>query len=79
VLGPAIQSQQPHTTLQALGRVARKLTSGKGPGGVGRQLAEHQPAVCPGGQEGQQHPGFYQEGTFRGNLAQPLYSEQGHL
>ena len=29
--------------------------------GVGRQLAEHEPAVCPGGQENQQHPGLYQE------------------
>ena len=23
--------------------------------------AEHEPAVCPGGQEGQQHPGLYQK------------------
>ena len=29
--------------------------------GVGRQLADHEPAVCPGGQEGQWHPGLYQE------------------
>jgi len=33
--------------------VAGKLPGGKGPGGAGRQLAEHDPAVCPGGQEGQ--------------------------
>ena len=33
----------------------------KGSWGVGRQPAEHEPAVCPGGQEGQQHPGLYQE------------------
>ncbi|PKU39364.1 hypothetical protein llap_10331 [Limosa lapponica baueri] len=33
----------------------------KGPGGVGRLLAEHESAVCPGGHEGQQHPGLYQE------------------
>ena len=25
------------------------------------QPAEHEPAVCPGGQEGQQHPGLYQK------------------
>jgi len=25
----------------------------KAPWGVGQQLAEHEPAVCPGGQEGQ--------------------------
>jgi len=24
-------------------------------------LVEHEPAVCPGGQEGQQNPGLYQE------------------
>jgi len=33
----------------------------KEPWGVGRQPAEHEPAVCPGGQEGQRHPGLYQE------------------
>ena len=30
-------------------------------GGVGQQPAEQEPAVCPGGQEGQQHPGLYQQ------------------
>ena len=25
------------------------------------QSAEYEPAVCPGGQEGQWHPGLYQE------------------
>jgi len=30
-------------------------------GFVGRQLAEHEPAVCPGGQEGQWHPDLDQE------------------
>jgi len=29
--------------------------------GVGRQLADHEPAVCPGDQEGQWHPGLDQE------------------
>ena len=47
--------------LQAWGRVAGKLPSGKGPWGAGQQTAEHEPAVCPGGQEVQRHPGFYQE------------------
>jgi len=28
---------------------------------VGRQAAEHEPAVCPGDQEGQRHPGLYQK------------------
>ena len=58
---PALRSQQPHAMLLAWRRVAGKLPKGKGPGGVGRQLAEHEPAVCPGGQEGQWHPGLYQE------------------
>ena len=61
VPGPALHSQQPHATLQGWGRVAGKLPKGKGPWSAGQQLAEHEPAVCPGGQEGQQHPGFYQE------------------
>jgi len=61
MLGPALGSQQPHATLQAWGGVAGNLPSGKGPWGVGRQPAEHEPAVCPGGQEGQWHPGLYQE------------------
>ncbi|PKU43570.1 hypothetical protein llap_6118 [Limosa lapponica baueri] len=47
--------------LQAWERVAGKLPVRKGPGGVGQQPAEHKPAVCPDGQEGQQHPGLYQE------------------
>ncbi|TRZ19430.1 hypothetical protein HGM15179_007670, partial [Zosterops borbonicus] len=29
--------------------------------GVLMTAAEHEPAVCPGGQEGQEHPGLYQE------------------
>jgi len=58
---PALGSQQPHATLRAWGGVAGELPSGKGPWGVGRQLAEHEPAVCPGGQEGQWHPGLDQE------------------
>jgi len=29
--------------------------------GVGRQPAQHEPAGCPGGQEGQRHPGLDQE------------------
>ena len=59
--GPALGSQQPHATLQAWGRAAGKLPGTKRPWGVGRQQAEHETAVCPGGQEGQQHPGLYQE------------------
>ena len=60
-VGPALGSQQPRATLWAWGRGTGKLPGGKGPGGVGRQLAEYEPAVCPGGQEGQWHPGLYQK------------------
>ena len=35
VFVPALGSQQPHTTLQAWGRVAGKLPGGKGPEDVG--------------------------------------------
>ena len=51
----------PHDMLQAWGGVAGKLPGGKGPWDAGWQPAEYEPAVCPGGQEGQGHPGLYQE------------------
>jgi len=38
-----------------------KLPGGKGPWGAGQQPAEHESKVRPGGQEGQWHPGLYQE------------------
>jgi len=41
--------------------VAAELPGGKGPGGAGQQPAEQEPAVCPGGQEGQRHPGLDQQ------------------
>ena len=34
---------------------------GKGLGGVGQGSAEHEPAVCPSGQEDQWHPGLCQK------------------
>jgi len=58
---PALVSQQPQATLQAWGGVAGELSSRKGSWGVDGQAAEHEPAVCPGGQKGQRHPGLYQE------------------
>ena len=61
VLGPAFWSQQPLATLQTWGRVAGNLPDGKGPWCTDEQSAEYEPAVCPGGQEGQWHPGLYQE------------------
>ena len=50
--GSAPGSPQPHTALQAWGRAAGKLPGEKGSGGAGQQPPEHEPAVCPGGQEG---------------------------
>lgn len=41
-------------------RLGAEGHSGKGPEGADRQLAEREPAVCPGGQEGQWPPGLYQ-------------------
>ena len=61
MLGPALGSQQAQATLQAWGGVAGELPVGTGPGSAGRQLAEYEPAVCPGGQEGQRHPGLCQK------------------
>ncbi|PKU48216.1 rna-directed dna polymerase from mobile element jockey-like [Limosa lapponica baueri] len=43
--------------MQAWGRVARKLPRGEERGDVGQQPNEYE----PGGQEGQQHHGLYQE------------------
>jgi len=54
-------SQQPHAVIQTWGKVDGKLLRREGSGGVGQQLAEHEPAVCPGIQEGQWHPGLYQK------------------
>ena len=44
-----------------LGQSGWKGPGGKGPGGAGRQPAGHEPAGCPGGQGGQQHPGWCQK------------------
>ena len=38
------------------------------------QSAEYEPAVCPGGQEGQWHPGLYQEWCGEQEVILPLYS-----
>ena len=57
---PAFWSQS-QPTLQAWGGVSGTLLDGKGPWYTDGQLAEYKPAVCPGGQEGQWHPGLDQE------------------
>ena len=61
VPGPALQPQQPQAMLQAWGGVTERLCGRNRPEGVGKYLAKHKPAVCPGGQEGQWHPSFYQK------------------
>lgn len=53
------QPQQPQAMLLTWGRVAERLRRENRPGGIGLCLAEHEPSVCPGGQEDQQHPGLY--------------------
>ena len=57
--------QQPQATLQAWDRVAGRLCKGRGLGGIGQRLAEHKPAVCPGGQEGQWHSGIRNSAASR--------------
>ena len=46
---------------EAWGRVAGGLCGRNGPGDNGQSLTEREPAVCPGSQEGQRHPGLYQK------------------
>lgn len=46
VPGAAPESQQPHASPQASGRAVGKLPGGKGPGGIGQQLAEYEPAFA---------------------------------
>ena len=61
VSGPAFWPQQPQASPQAWGGVAGKLPDGKGPWCPDGQVAEYEPAVCPGGQGGRWHPGLDQE------------------
>lgn len=50
-----------HNPAVARGRAAGKLPSRKGSGGAAQQPAECGPALCPGGQSGQWHPGLRQK------------------
>ena len=47
--------------LQAWDRVTGRLRKGNGPDDIDQCLAEREPAVCPGSQEGQWHSGLYQK------------------
>ena len=49
--------------LQAGDRVAGQGPCRKGPGGTDGQQAGHEPAVCPGGQEGQWLQGWIRNGV----------------
>lgn len=57
----ALWPQSPHAMLQAWGIVTGRLYGRNGSGNVSWQPAEHESAVCPGGQESQWHPGSYQK------------------
>lgn len=50
-----------------LGKSICKVTKQKGHGNTGQQSAEHEPAMCPGDQEGQRQPGLHQK--FRNSVA----------
>ncbi|KAJ7399362.1 rna-directed dna polymerase from mobile element jockey-like [Pitangus sulphuratus] len=50
-----------HNSPKAGDRVTGQWPGKKGPGGSDGKQAEHDSGVCPGGQEGQWHPGLYQE------------------
>ncbi|KAF4788932.1 hypothetical protein TURU_157409 [Turdus rufiventris] len=49
--------------LQAGDNVTGQCPGRKGPGGAGQQQTEHEPAVCPGGQEGQDILAFIRNGV----------------
>ena len=53
---PSFGHNNPQATLQAWGEIAGKL-----PWCIDGRWAEYAPEVCPDGQEGQRHPGLYQE------------------
>ena len=50
--GPAPGEEQPHASVQAWGGPAAEQLCGEGPGCPGGRQVNHEPAVCPGCQEG---------------------------
>jgi len=61
VQGPAPGEEQPHAPVQAWGGPAGEQLCGDRPGSAGGQQVDHEPAVCPGCQEGQWDPGVHKE------------------
>ena len=57
--GPAPGEEQPHASVQAWGGPAWEQLCGEGPGCPGGRQVNHEPAVCPGCQEGQWDPGVH--------------------
>jgi len=59
VQDPAPGEEQPHAPVQTWGGPAGEQLYGEGPGSAGGRQADHEPAVCPGCQEGQWDPGVH--------------------
>jgi len=59
VQGPAPGEEQPQAPVEARGGPPGEQLCGKGPGCPGGRQVNHEPAVCPGCQEGQWHPGVH--------------------
>ena len=59
VQGPESGEEQLHAPVQAWGGPAGEQLCGEGPGCAGGRQVDHEPAVCPGCQEGQWDPGVH--------------------
>ena len=57
--GAASGEEQPHASVQAWAGPAGEQLCGEGPGRPGGRQVNHEPAVCPGCQEGQWDPGVH--------------------
>ena len=59
VQGPAPGEEQPHASVQDQGRPSGEQLCGEGPRCPGGWQVDHEPAACPGCQEGQWDPGMH--------------------